>query len=559
MIDFRKLVYLLFAVLLLCLTSGCQSKEKAAEKIPATTPEVTLSNGFELDDGSVFYAPEEVEYELSASKMAVVTGAFKGVTLHDKTQQMSGFVSRIKDLSEDPLNTGALVDASGDELNFDNIRERMTKKLEEQESIKEVRGVAVSSGAEEETILDSVGGNFSVTTTVPLSPSALSALILKTIGVHEPGGKADNIPELDSNLLTTDFRMDLAILYKNNENVFLIVALTTDELYESLQGTMNATANVFNIVAPGSYLKAGADEYTAREPVTNADFLVVIDHSGSMFEEQESIAKNAAAFFDKLESAGFTFNLGVITTGPQQDKDGNIIQGTQLRGEGFTNSKASFQNAIKAGTTGSPSESGIFHAEQALKETGLDEKGKLDPNIDKGSVVTAGYPRAGAQLSVLLISDEPDQYTSYSDESRPFNFSNNVFTEKGYIVHAIVADPDSGCSGDGGSAGGTPDYKTLTRNTGGTFGNICQSDYSATLDMIVQQAGGNSYSISIGRAIYSQIKVSVNGKNVLRSSTNGFLYNSNTRNISFLGNAVPTKGSKIAVSYTYPALNLAAP
>ncbi|WP_305461480.1 vWA domain-containing protein [Photobacterium leiognathi] len=162
----------------------------------------------------------------------------------------------------------------------------------------------------------------------------------------------------------------------------------------------------------GKTLKLHKDNYKALEQkAAKSDFLFVIDNSGSMGGEQDEISKLTTDFIDTMNETAIDFNVAVITT----DSD-------TLRGKGFTNDKSQIEKDLKPGTNGSAIEKGIYFAEKALEPT-------------TGTVALVGYPRQGASLSVIIMSDERSQYGSYP---KPFDPKSNLFVDNQYKVYAIV-------------------------------------------------------------------------------------------------------------------------
>jgi len=325
--------------------------------------------------------------------------------------------------------------------------------------------------------------------------------------------------------------------------------------YSTYKGVVETTTSVANIVTSGvSQEQSKSDDFIAQQSAGSqkADFLLVIDNSGSMTEEQAIVVQNAELFFEKLLAAGLDFQVGMVATDRATLYEAN---GKKFFG---ANDQTDYESAVASvGIYGSGTESGIYWGEQAL--------------IDNGTVAQAGFPRKGATLSVLFISDEPDQYTSYTGNymtpGTSFDFNNNLFLNNNYVAYAMVAiDPvtnsPGAANGTGvncnspstGYAGGTIDYSKLVGLTGGIYGTICQEDYSAVLDkMIDQSASSGSPYILSEVPIPASISVRVNGQNIplLDSSNSGYLFQKSSNSIVFYGKSIPKQGDAIQVDYKY--------
>ncbi|MBF0349382.1 MAG: VWA domain-containing protein [SAR324 cluster bacterium] len=469
---------------------------------PETPPSFTVTNGSltvtgklgelnvkSLGNGQSFFAPGDMN--LSDK----VTGNFSGLTMNTGEQSdVVGFL--------------ALVGASSGETTGSAVYQRMITDIQSLTTvISQLQAVSVFDNG------NTVRGSYSLSSRTLLNPTTLSNELLKKIGVTS-GNQVQNLPYSPLNSLDYQtFRFELAVQYNSATEVIVIVNLVANENYTTYQAMVDSTVSVNNLVNEEVARVSQKDTFTVAATASVADFLMVIDNSGSMSDEQTALAENATSFFDKLQSAGLDFRIGVITT-----------DSSTLRHTGFTNDKTAFQTAVQAGIGGSGTESAIYFAEQAL--------------LDTGSVVKAGYPRAGASLSIIMLSDESDQYSSYAGKA--FDFDSNVFLTKSYKVYVIVADSGSSTTG----------YIKLASKTGGSFGNIYQSSYAATLDVIVQNAGGANYTLS-HTPIASTLEVKVNGSVVPISNTNGFLYNGSANTIAFFGTAIPAAGATMEVRYQY--------
>ena len=242
-----------------------------------------------------------------------------------------------------------------------------------------------------------------------------------------------------------------------------------------------------------------------------------------MDDDQAAIQQAADSFVNVIQSSGLDYQLGVITT----DSD---IPGAFVGDKGFTNDLAKFKTNVVQGTSGSGTESGVYWAEKSL--------------MANGGVVKLGYPRAGASLSVIMLSDETEQYTSYSG-GKAFDPVNNLFMQNGYRVYSIISlkpyvkdAPNSF-------------YDELAINTGGSVADIANlNSFDAIMKDIAQKAGAAAAGYKLAKpAISGYTTVKVNGTVVPPNATNGWQYVPSTQSIVFSGTAIPTAGSKISVTY----------
>lgn len=347
--------------------------------------------------------------------------------------------------------------------------------------------------------------------------------ILQTIGMNKVGGSIDSLVPSETEIEADKFQFDIVVSYDQVlDNLISTATLIDKSKFEIYSTLINATTSE-SISAPiGAELKLQTEKHTAVEQTAApADFLFVIDNSGSMGDEQNQISLMTDAFIQAITNKGIDYKVGTITT----DSD-------ELRGVGFTSDKTQIENDFKPGTWGSPTERGIYYSEKAL-----------EPSV--GTVALDGYPRDGASLSVIVMSDEPSQYALYG--SPEFNPLDNLFIDNQYLVYSIIKPGQNTYS----------QYDDLAFATYGEIANIdLTSEYETFMDNIVEQSGTSiAYPLQIssedGVVVSPSIAVTIEGNEIVRSSENGWEYNPAINAIQFSGAAIPTAGVEIEINYNY--------
>lgn len=345
--------------------------------------------------------------------------------------------------------------------------------------------------------------------------------IMQQIGVNKVGGIADELVASSNEVDNQNFQFNIVLSYDDVlDSIVLTTTLVEKSLYEEYETLIVSTTSE-NVLAPvDAELKLQNDSYKAIEQVTSkADFLFVIDNSGSMSGEQNMISQLTQSFSNYVGSTGMDFKVGTITT----DRD-------TLRGVGFTDDLAQIELDLKPGTNGSGNERGIYFAEQALTPV-------------TGTVALDGYPRPNSTMSVIIMSDEESHYSG----SPAFDPLDNLFVDNNFRVYSIVEPRDIDRS----------QYDDLSNATLGLVLNIQEmSEYDGFMEKIAQNAGASSagYSLSIVDSeaiISSSIAVKVNGIDVIRDATNGWQYYPQTNSIVFTGTAIPTVNADILFAYQY--------
>ncbi|SMF07432.1 hypothetical protein [Pseudobacteriovorax antillogorgiicola] len=196
------------------------------------------------------------------------------------------------------------------------------------------------------------------------------------------------------------------------------------------------------------------------------DVLVVIDNSGSMAEEQANLSTKLMPLLSYVAQSDW--RIGVVTTDVADGCLREMIQKNQ------SNPQQAFSNAIRAGTSGSGIEAGVPQAVSALSPACLGGSSWIRPN---------------STLAILYVSDEDncsdgtkcavdeqnsaDYLLDYLATIRQVGVNAKVF---GLIWHTSQEQSQCQTALRQGVV-----YSDLIEQTGGSWGSICDSDYSATL------------------------------------------------------------------------------
>jgi hypothetical protein len=288
-----------------------------------------------------------------------------------------------------------------------------------------------------------------------------------------------------------------------------------------------------------------------EEQKAKVDILWVIDNSGSMGDEQDSLAYNFGTFITRFLSEDVDFRMGVTTTDTRAGFLGRDVDSANKRltaDEAKKNESQfihAFKSIVKVGTHGSGREQGLLTTEAYLK--------------DKKNV--KNFLRDDAYLIVVIVSDEEEQ----SSQSAK-HYANYLWGlkngNKGLVkVYSIVTTPDTKennltCTTVSGQQvcyansyfSGSIGYKymELSKLTNGKSHDIHEDFYS-----ILENMGGNivdlldSFALNEAPSDEASIVVSVNG--VVEVN---WAYNPETNAIKFMDGSIPLAGSEIKVEYT---------
>jgi len=297
-----------------------------------------------------------------------------------------------------------------------------------------------------------------------------------------------------------------------------------------------------------------------QESGAKVDVLFVVDNSGSMMEEQQSLGANFAAFMSSATASGVDYHIGVTTTGLDQSSGGwSQCPGGAEGGESgrlfpvnssspriitplTPNAPGVFANNTRVGVC-HWNEQGLEAAYRALSDPLLHSLD--DPRTPQAGDGNGGFLRDEARLAIIFVTDEED----FSTQPVPFYetyFKSLKNNDSGKLsISAIAGPPDlSTCST--ASSSGTR-YIQLAQSTGGVVESICTPNWAESLKKLSDTTFGpkRTFPLSDVPADPAQISVRVNGADV----TTGWHYEPSTHSIVFDLGAAPPPGSYIEVTY----------
>ncbi len=359
-----------------------------------------------------------------------------------------------------------------------------------------------------------------------LTPTDLGNALVQLLGLNIEGGSINSLPESSEDETTySTYQLYLTTVYHSETDVYISAAVAAKDLKDIYQPVLTGITSYTNVGDLDVELGSDTVTQVAEGGGGEADFLFVIDNSGSMNDEQEAISQAATDFEEAMENSGLDYRMGVVTT------DSQDLQDTYSDGA-FTSDMTEFQDDVVVGIYGSAYESGIWFGEQALESD--------------GSVIAEGYPREDASLSVIIMSDEVDQYTTYSG-GVAFDTNDNLFIDNGYRVYSIV-DTDSSSYWYYGET-----YMELANATGGSYASIDELDaFAEIMTEIANNAGGASSIYELGYyPITGTIVVTVDGAAISNDYSDGWTYNIASNSIVFHGDSIPEGGKNVVIVYDY--------
>lgn len=275
------------------------------------------------------------------------------------------------------------------------------------------------------------------------------------------------------------------------------------EVDDAATDTEASTTGPTTTTAPSTLTgTAGADDSTGTDPTTpgvpnsNAiDILLVMDNSGSMGEEQGTLAANIQSLVEVLDAAGADWRLGVTTTdngnpwcdGTQPEGGKLVATSCRSRTQDFVFQGAMMTDATQeacldhcpeewanialgngvpwiesaGGTTNLPAGLSPVQAMQCMLPQGINGCGFEQPleSLHKAIQRSAtegeasfGFLRPDASLGILIVTDEADCSNNTDHETIFLPDGNRVFwanPDEGAPTSAVCWNAGVACTGSG--------------------------------------------------------------------------------------------------------------
>ena len=472
---------------------------------------VTTFNRTYLNTSTTYYIPQNVTVikDASTNDRVIIMG-------YEQNEVVSGVVSQITLNNQETLSA-----------RFNRVIASISSLSNVSSIIKLTESTSTKNGIVAEYTLRNNG-----------SIGSIDLLDLLINGIK--GGQLSNLPTSNASAITSDYFNIVFHIYQSpTKEVYLTFSIVPNSLSLQYQTIISSINNTDNIKPNNLTIlnQKESFEVNATNQQKSADFLFVIDDSGSMSSYQNAVSQASQDFANAISNAGINFRAGIITTGDDINTMSSYGASKVLNSVGLIeNNITLFKEKIVVGTSGSGTETGIYNAEQALQSVALGDS-------KDGVITSLGMPKPKTPLSVIILSDEMSQYSSRAGYSATFDVTDNLFVKRGYTVYSIVNSYVADYS----------QYDDLARQTGGLVADIGNtSNYNTIMNAIAQSSVGNTgYKLKNSAVIESTIYVTVDGVEVPHSNQNGWRYVASSNSIIFYGTSIPKLGQKIVIDYSY--------
>lgn len=287
------------------------------------------------------------------------------------------------------------------------------------------------------------------------------------------------------------------------------------------------------------------DAFTQDEALV--DVLWVVDNSASLSNERESIARELERFLGVLLDANVDFHVGVTST--------DLVSARADRGR--------LRGSPPWIDRTTPDPVGVFRAmidfpldlDVRLEEGLAAMEAALSPPL--ANAENRGFHRVDAGLAVIIVSDEDDgSLGSPAHYVRFLQSLKGAGREVNVSLSAVVGDQPDGCVRPGeerifGARAEAGDrYIDVALATGGLVESVCSADFGPFVESLALSLSGlrRFFPLSAPPSIDS-IVVTVDGRRIPRSLTNGWTWDARGRGVTFAGTYLPPPGAEIRIEY----------
>ncbi len=281
------------------------------------------------------------------------------------------------------------------------------------------------------------------------------------------------------------------------------------------------------------------DRFDFRSP--QADVLFVVDDSCSMAQAQAALGAAAGRFAQTLSDRAVDFRVGVVTTDMQSMMRSGRLVGMPTVLEPTTPMfETELAARMQVGTQGSGSEQGVRAAVTAVTEPLVS-----GPN--------AGFLRPGAELAIIILSDEEDvspQPPLVEEQAATLRQAAGT----GRLSVSAIVGPATGqpCQGPYGDAQAAPRYAELVLRAGaGVLTSFCDPMEQSLARIAEGLFGGRVLRLS-AEPQPSSIQVRFDGNLVPATNAMGqtvWSYDAARQAVVFADGSAPPNGSQVTVDY----------
>ncbi|MBI3183723.1 MAG: choice-of-anchor D domain-containing protein [Myxococcales bacterium] len=351
-------------------------------------------------------------------------------------------------------------------------------------------------------------------------------------------------------------------LAPGNQVAFSVRYQPTDEGKDAAALRVDAAQGGLNTVG---LIGQGVDKSThtdrfVQESQAKVDLLFVVDNSGSMMEEQQSLAQNFASLLSSAQASGADYHLGVTTTGLDPSPGGWAVCPGGVDGGESGRLFPVVGSTPRIITPATPAAAQVFAANVQVgwchwNEQGLEAAYRAlsaplvssadDPRTPQPADGNQGFLRPDAKLAIVVVSDEED-FSPQPVEFYATFFRSLKANDPALLSFSAIVGPGNLATCPTASSSGLR-YAKLAQDTGGVTESICTQNWADSLKNISSNAFGprRRFPLTETPEDPATITVEVNGQPL----SAGWSYDPSSNSVVFDSASSPAAGSLVEVTY----------
>jgi hypothetical protein len=359
--------------------------------------------------------------------------------------------------------------------------------------------------------------------------------------------------------VTGPYKIQAQYVHRSNSSVLVVLAITPKGRFvEPGLFAMGDTAGGTALAQFGDADAVQCETFTTGNGM--ADFLFVVDDSGSMQTSQGALGDAATAVANRLGNSQLDWRISMVTASYTQTGYGLPNAGVF---RGFTRNIDQFKAWLQQGAAcPDPAQHCWVGIDGSSEERTLESARAAVDYMTNASTPAGKKYRPGARLVVIILTDVRDQpdtvpVSTYIDYFKGTNPVGQLIQ-----MHGIICDPAGGECYPGEPVN-NPRHLDIIQATGGVVGSIrsttsIQSTINTIVDSVIASTGYRTLKPPIGASVRVALEsvqdaTRCNASDLPRGRTNGFDVDGISQALSFYGACRPTSAgtTKAAVSYRY--------
>ncbi|HYO56290.1 adventurous gliding motility lipoprotein CglD [Archangium sp.] len=356
------------------------------------------------------------------------------------------------------------------------------------------------------------------------------------------------------------YKIQAQYVHRSDSSVLVVLAITPKTRFvEPGLFVMGDTAGGTALAQFGDADAVQCETFTTGNGM--ADFLFVVDDSGSMATSQNALGDAATAVANRLGNSQLDWRISMVTSSYTQTGYGIPSAGVF---RGFTRDINQFKAWLqKDAPCPDPSQHCWIDIGGSSNEMTLASGRAAVNHMTNASTPAAQKYRPGARLVVIILTDVRDS----GDDSTPVSTYIDYFKSAnptGQLIqmHGIICDP---AGGECYPSEPVHDQRhvEVIEATGGIMGSIrsttsIQNTINTIMDSVIASTGYRTLKPPIGASVRVALESVLDGTrctagDLPRSRANGFDVDGISRALAFYGACRPASAgtTKAAISYRY--------